>query len=161
LASLYLIWGFFSPTRLFQDSDGRKLGIGGVLAFTDIAMYLFEHSRYCLFPSAWTATSFRTAANLLGGIGASLLVTAVWPRSAKILLIASILLLAVGDLSCCAVAHFDLHILSSFGWRFLRMDAGPLGAAITAALYLWRKWKEPERGSSEPPAESSEVPHAV
>jgi len=158
--SVLLMSGLFAPKRL-RDTPAPRLGVGGALSFLSIAMYLFEHSKYCLFPSAWLALAFRFVTLFLGGVVITLLATAFRPRAGKALLVFSGILLVVLDLRLCTIARFDLHVISTNVMRFLTIDATPLGIAISTAIHLWRRKKSPTDDSSDSAPESSEAPHAV
>jgi hypothetical protein len=122
-------------------------------------MYLFEHSEFCLFPSPGLATTFNTATFFLGGVVVTLLVTGVSFKSGKAPLILSGVLLIGFDLSLCAIAHFDPRIIFASVWRFVALDAFPLGMAISAIL-LMRIQTKPESGVPETPTEDTEAPSA-
>jgi hypothetical protein len=161
LGALLLIWDFVSPKRLFRSRDARGLALGGALGLIQSGLYIYEHSEYCLFPSVWLATTARIATGLLGGVVVSILVAGIWPKALKTLLIASGVLLVVVDISVCAIAHFEMRVISEFIWRFVAVDSIPLGTVFSTAVYLLRKRKEPLDDASEPPIEPGEAPHAV
>jgi hypothetical protein len=158
---LRLVPGLFSPKRLRQDQDSRKLAVGGLMAFLSIGMYLFEHSKYCLFPSAWTALAFRSATLFVGGTATALLITALKPRAGRALLIFSGVLLIVIDFALCAIARFNLQIIFTHIWRLCAIDASFLGMAITAAMSIWRERRKPLKSTSEPPGKSGAIAGAV
>jgi len=161
VACLYLISGFFPPTRILQGSDARMLAFAGTLSFLDIGMYLFEHSRYCLFPSAWAALVFRFATSFLGGVVVTLLATGVWRKAGKPLLILAGVLLALASVCLFSLAHFGTLSLTAFVSRFIVLASNPLGIALSAAVHLWRRKKEPEDSAAEPPTESGEPASTV
>jgi len=161
VGGLLLISGLFSPRRLLHDQTQRKFVFAGVLCLVTFGGELYAHSEYCLFPSAWAATAYRFACLFLGGIMVTLLVTALIPRASKILLISSGVLFVTMAICLSAIARFDMRALSTIGWRFFVFSAFPLGMAISVAVHLWRRKREPADGASEPPATSGKVPDAV
>jgi Sel1 repeat-containing protein len=161
LGCLLLLWDFISPKRLLRNRDAPGTALGGALGFLQIGLYVYEHSEYCLFPSAQLAMTVRIATGFLGGIVVTLLASGVWRTAAKTLLIAAGLWgLAIAVLMG-AAARFDVRVLSAAGWRILALESYPLGMAAAAALHLWRGSKETTSGESETPGESGETPHAV
>ena len=161
VGGLLLTSGFFSPKRPLHDQNDRRLAVGGLLAFSGIAMFLFEHSKYCLFPSPWLAEAFQSGTLFLGGVAITLLATAFRPRAGKALLIFAGILFVVIDLTFCVIAHFNLQVLSASIWRLFAIDASPLGIAISAAVHLWRMPKGGPVNSTNPPAENGETPSAL
>jgi hypothetical protein len=158
---LFVMSGLFSPKQVLHDSNARRLAASWALAFLCITMYLFSHSEYCLFPSAWLAIAFKAATSFLSGVVVTELVIGLWPKGGTALLIFSCLLLMASTVCLFAIIRFDHRIPSAAAWRFLALAASPLGTAISAAIHIWRKPREPEKGASEPPLDTGEVPHAV
>src|ERR1700722_16753498 len=133
---LLLVWESLSPKRLLRDRIARKLAFSAGLGVVQIGMLLFVHSEYCLFPSVGAATAFRVTFFFLGGILVTLFVTGIWPRSGKLLLILSGILLVAQDVSLFAIAHFDMRVIFASVWRFVVVDSLPLGTAISTAIYM-------------------------
>ena len=158
---LLIAWDSLSPRRLFKDRNAQELAFSAGLGVTQIGMYLFEHSQYCLFPSVWVATAFNFTSFFLGGIIVTLFVTAVRPGSGKLLLILSGILLVAQNLSLFAIAQFNTRVLSDSVWHFVVLDSLPLGTAISAAIYLRRRRKEPAHDASQPPADETDATDAV
>ncbi len=158
---LLLLWDSISPKRLLHDHNARKLAFSGGLGVLQIGMLLFEHSQYCLFPSVGAATAFRVTFFCSGGVFVTTFVTGIWPRSGKLLLILSGILLVAQNVSLFAIVHFNTRVLSDSVWRFVVLDSLPLGTAISTAIYLWRKRNEPADDVSTPPAQETEAPSEV
>jgi Sel1 repeat len=153
--------GIFSPKQLVHDRNARTLAAGGVLAFLHISMYLFSHSKYCLFPSASSAQVFRIVTSFLGGAAITLIALGLWRAAVKTLLIASgvwalTIVVLVG-----MAARFDLRVLSSASWRILALEGFPAGMAVSAAIHLWRRMQAPADDASEPPLESGDSIHSL
>ncbi len=158
---LLLIWDDLAPKRLRRSRNSRKLVIAAIPCFITIGMFLFEHSRYCLFPSVWAAFVYRFIHLFASGVVVTLFVTALKPRAGKILLIISGILIAGINFGLFAFAHFDLRALSIIGWSLLRCDAGLIGMAISATFFWWRAKKEPEDDASEAPPEEADATEPV
>ena len=161
VGGLLLISGLLSPRRLLRDQIQRKVVLAGVLCLLTVGLEVYAHSEYCLFPFARLALAFRFATLFLGGIVVTLLVTALRPRSGEALLILSGILLVLIDLGLCAIARFNMRFISSHVWHFVTVDAPPLGIAISAAVHLWRRQREPKDSATEPPAEGTGAESAV
>ena len=159
-ACLVLIWDSLFPKRLLQDRDARKLAFSGGLCILQIGMDLFEHSKYCLFPSVWTATTFRFTRFFLGGILVTLLFTAIRAGSAKLVLILSTVLLVVFDVSLFAVARFDMQVLSFSAGRLVILNAFPLGMATSAVIDMRQRRKEPVDLAPAPPPDETDATDA-
>lgn len=160
-AGCLLISGLRSPQRLLRDQIQLRFVLAGALCLITAGMSFYAHSEYCLFPSMWAATAYRFAASFLSGIVITLLVTALRPSAGKLLLILSSIFIVILDVSLCAIARFEMRVLSAYVGRFVFLDTLPLGTAISSAIYLWRKRNEPADDASAPPAEDTEAPTAV
>jgi hypothetical protein len=157
---LFLI-DFFKQKGSLHEPRLRKAALLSLILLLWSGMDWFQYSKYGLFPSAWAAYSFKAATFFLSGISVPPLVTVLRPKAGKAMLILSGLLFVAENLALCAKARFDLGILSALYWRFIALDSFPLGMAISAAIQLWRRKREPADGASEPPSTSGEVPDAV
>jgi hypothetical protein len=161
IGGLFLISGLHSLRRLLRDQILRKFVLAGVLCLVTAGMNLYAHSEYCLFPSVWAATAYRLVWSFLGGIGVTLLFTAVKPRAGKVLLISSGILFATMAICLSAIAGFEMRAFSAMGWGCFVFTAFPLGMAISAVVHLRRSQNEPESGTPEPPIQNGEAPDAV
>jgi hypothetical protein len=161
VGSLFFLIDLFIQKSNLREPRVRRPAVLSLILLLWSVMDWFQCSQYGLFPSAWVTYSFKAATFFLGGILISLLAAVVSAKAGKAVLISSGLLFVATNLALCARARFDFGILSAFYWRFIDLDSLPLGMAITAAIHLWRKKREPADGASEPPAESREARDAV
>ena len=125
-----------------QKSPGWNLIGPFVLIVT--GMDWFQCSKFGVFPSAAAAIAYKFASMFLGGVIIALLIHMIQPKFVKYLPNLAAILFAVLDLRLCAIAHFDLRVLTAFFPRFLPLNASPLGIAITSAFLLWRARNHPE-----------------
>jgi uncharacterized membrane protein HdeD (DUF308 family) len=156
LGSLLMVSGFFAPRNLLRDQNTRRLALAGALGLIYYGTDLYGHSPYCLFPSAWAAVAFVFARSLLGGVFITLAATAIWSKAGKLLLVLSGIFFVVVGARIYMIAKFDGGSVP----LFLTSCPNPLGIAISAAIYLWRKRNEPADDASVPPAEETEAPSA-
>jgi TPR repeat protein len=159
--SLFFLIDFFRQKSSLCKPRVRETAVLSLILLPWSVMDWLQYSKYGLFPSAWAAYSFRAVTFFMAGIMASLVTTVSWPKAGKTLLVFTGFLFVVLNLALCAKARFDLGILSTAYWRFIVLDSFPLGMAISAAIHLWRRKREPADGAPEPPAESGETPDAV
>lgn len=161
VAGCMFVFDFLRQKERRRDPRLRKDAMTGLIVLLFSAMDWFQCSGYGLFPSASAATAFKFATAFLSGIVITLLTIVLWRRAGKPLLIFAGLLFVTMDLALCARARFDLRVLSAFYLRFIALDLFPLGMAVTAAVHLWRRRKDPADDASEPPTEETETPSAV
>jgi len=161
VGGLLLTSGFLSPRRLLRDRTQRRFVLAGVLCLISVGMDLYAHSEYCFFPSVWAAMAYRLVWSFLSGIVITMLVTALKPKTGKVLLISAGILFVTMAIGFSAIAQFEMRAFSAIGWGCFVFIAFPLGMAISAAVLLRRRQKEPEIGSLEPPDGSDEASHAV
>jgi hypothetical protein len=115
----------------------------GMFVLIVTGMDWFQCSKFGVFPSAAAAITFKFTTMFLGGVIVVLLIRIVLPRFMKFLPIFAAILFAVETLFICAIAHFNLRVITVVFPRLLSLSACPLGIAITSAVLLWRARTHP------------------
>jgi hypothetical protein len=144
-----LIGGLFISVS--SPSKGQRLGnqrlprlkTMGALVLIDTGMDWFQCSKFGVFPSAAAALAFEFATIFFGGVIAVLLIRLVLPKVVKFLPILAAILFVALNLFLCAIAHFDMRVLTALFPKFLCVSASPLGVAIASIFLLWRARNHP------------------
>ena len=174
LGSLYLLMSLWPPWQDLRDRGRLFQFLAGSLGLLCIALDVYQHSTYCVFPSVLAANIFDFGIHLLTGIGLSMLFLIVSPKSPRMVLIASGILFLAVNLMFVAVGLFFLiqHRSPRFFLTFpafFRLEVLPIGAIISAGIVLWTgkgKTKGSQNGDgklmeSEVPAENNQDPGTV
>jgi TPR repeat protein len=144
IGGLLFTFSFQSKGKSPGNKKWSRWNLVGPLVLIDTGMDWFRCSRFGVFPSAAAAITFKFATMFLGGVIVALLLRVVLPRIMKYLPIIAGILFVVLNLFLCAIAHFDLLIITALFPKFLCVSAGPLGIAIASAFLLWRARNHPE-----------------
>jgi hypothetical protein len=144
IGGLLLSFNIRSKDQNPENQQSPRWNLVGPLVLIVTGMDWFRCSRFGVFPSAAAAIAFKFASMFLGGVVIVLLIRIVLPKLVKFLPIFAGILFVVLNLFLCAIAHFDLRVLTALFPKLLCVSAGPLGIAITSAFLLWHARNHPE-----------------
>jgi hypothetical protein len=144
IGGLLLSFNFPSHGQNSGNQKLPRLNPVGPLVLIVTGMDWFQCSKFGVFPSAAAAIAFKFAAMFLGGVMIVLLIRIVLPRFVKYLPIFAAILFVALNVFLCAIAHFDMRIITASIPKLLCVSASPLGIALTSVLLLWRARNHPQ-----------------
>jgi TPR repeat protein len=144
IGGLLLSFCFLSQNKRAGNQKSARLNLIGPVVLIETGMDWFQCSKFGVFPSAAAAIAFKFATMFLGGVIIVLMFRIVLPRFVKFLPILAAFLFVALNLFLCAIAHFDMRVLTAFFPKFLCVSASPLGVAIASIFLLWRARNHPQ-----------------
>jgi predicted alpha/beta-hydrolase family hydrolase len=133
LASLFFAIAFLIPGRGRQARVQIATGVTAVLLLISVALDLFWYFRVGLVQSSTILTVLYLARHLLNGASIAMLVSIMYPKSARSLLITAAALFAFIVLE---VGYAQLRDVPFRIWLVCFVGL-PIGMSIPAAIFLW------------------------
>lgn len=144
LGSLFFLLGSLKPRRGLRNRQQRIAALAGLLglSYAGFDLYWYLHFGLPLFWSAASALYF--AKHLLGGICVAMLLSIIFPKSARIVLGISIMYFVVFNFLVVANYYLSHHLPSNRA--FCLANGLSIGISIPSAVFVWLDRKRNQGG---------------